>query len=61
MLGWQESYLDNSDHSTVSCMPDDIPTLAPIGTIAYDLGTIPSSSLWLVAMPRGTLVPVMPV
>jgi hypothetical protein len=40
-------------------MPDDIPTLAPIGTIAYDLGTIPSSSLWLVAMPRGTLVPVM--
>jgi hypothetical protein len=34
MLGWQESYLDNSDHSLACCMPGGIKALAPGGAMA---------------------------
>jgi hypothetical protein len=58
MLGWQELYLDNSDHLSARCVPGDIPHLpltAPSPMSASDLTMAPLSSPWSVAAPWETL------
>jgi hypothetical protein len=38
MLGWQESYLDNSNRLSARCAPGDVPALAPYDAVDHEHG-----------------------
>jgi hypothetical protein len=47
MLGWQESYLNNSKNPLARCAPSDNPVLAPGDTIDFEHGSAHNSPLKL--------------
>jgi hypothetical protein len=53
MLGWQESYLDNSNRLSARCAPGDVPALAPYDAVDHEHGRPSPGPLELaVAVPQ---------